>query len=579
MTFRAKPVVKRTHRPSWETQDRRNLYLNLGFGLIVVLAVVILAIAAGISYYNDHLVSVGSVDGQSISKDELRDRVSVDAWRLAESDRRIQTEVVAGQLTDAQATTQKDANTQQRNQIATLSLEHIIDAKIQAKLATDQGVSVTPQDVDAKLVVEATTPESRHAWVIEVAPAIDPGAVTPTAAQTAAAQAKANQALADITGGKKWEDVAKTVSTDAATATQAGDLGWIQADDATADEAFLKAVFAAPVNTPTAVVVGSDGIFRIGRVTEIAASSVDTAYQAKIQNDGVNLDTYRAVVAADVLHQKLEDKIVADVTAAGPQRRVSEIYVSEAAPNLLPDAVKVRHILYSPNGDPNAASTLPATDPAWEVAHAKALATYVKLKENPSLFDSVARAESDEAQARGLTGSGGKLPFFDSSSSVDTAFRAAITLPGLKDGDILEPVKSAFGWHVIQIMYHPTDLAHLQALKAQADAGTDFAVLARDTSVAPSAGIGGDLGWVAKGQLDDKLIAAIFATPIGKTSDIVTIAGDGSYLFKVTAEETRTPEGRQLDQLKATAFTTYYDAKKKAAVIYRDPSTQASPTQ
>ena len=49
MTFRAKPVVKRDHKPAWETQDRRNFYLNLGFGLIVFLAVLILAIAAGLS--------------------------------------------------------------------------------------------------------------------------------------------------------------------------------------------------------------------------------------------------------------------------------------------------------------------------------------------------------------------------------------------------------------------------------------------------------------------------------------------------------------------------------------------------
>ena len=75
MTFRAKPVVKRAHRPAWEAQDRRNFYLNLGFGLIVVLALVILGIAVGLSYYNDHLASVGSVDGQSISKDELKDRM------------------------------------------------------------------------------------------------------------------------------------------------------------------------------------------------------------------------------------------------------------------------------------------------------------------------------------------------------------------------------------------------------------------------------------------------------------------------------------------------------------------------
>ncbi len=88
MTFRAKPVVKRARRPSWETQDRRSLYLNIGFGLIVILAVVILAVAAGLTYYNDHLASVGSVDGQSISKDEFSDRLQVDSWRLDEEIRR-----------------------------------------------------------------------------------------------------------------------------------------------------------------------------------------------------------------------------------------------------------------------------------------------------------------------------------------------------------------------------------------------------------------------------------------------------------------------------------------------------------
>ena len=64
------------------------------------------------------------------------------------------------------------------------------------------------------------------------------------------------------------------------------------------------------------------------------------------------------------------------------------------------------------------------------------------------------------------------------------------------------------------------------------------------TRTAPTAGTGGDIGWIAKGQLDDKLTDAIFATPIGKTSDVVTVDGDGTYLFKVLAEETRTPEGR-----------------------------------
>jgi parvulin-like peptidyl-prolyl isomerase len=578
MTFRAKPVVKRAHRPAWEAQDRRSFYLNLGFGLIVVLAVLILAIAAGLAYYNDHLASVGSVDGQSISKDELKDRMKVDGWRLDEADRRIATEVAAGHLTEAQGTTQTQNNASIRQQLPAVSLEHLIDTTLQAKLATAEGVSATPADVDARLVTEATTPESRHAFVIEVKPAVDLGAVRPTAAQVAAAKTTAEAAVKDIAGGKSWDDVAKTVSTDASTAAQAGDLGWIQADDKQADEAFLKAVFAAQVNTSTAVIEGADGIFRIGRVTEVAPESVDSAYQAKIVNGGISLDKYRAVLAGDVLHDKLQSKIVADFTGPAPQRHVSEIYINQPETPPPADAIKVRHIQYSPKGDPAGASAVPADDPAWEAAHAKALATYARLQENPSLFDSIARKESDEAQAQGPTGSGGKLPYVDSTSSFAgyEAFLSAVLAPGLKDGAILAPVKTDVGWHVIQVMYHPTDEDHMKALKTQADSGADFAVLARDNSVAPTAGTGGDLGWIAKGQLADDLTNAIFATPIGKTSEVVTMAGDGVYLFKVTAEETRTPEGRQLEELTSTAFSKWYDAKKGAATITRDPGITAS---
>jgi parvulin-like peptidyl-prolyl isomerase len=78
------------------------------------------------------------------------------------------------------------------------------------------------------------------------------------------------------------------------------------------------------------------------------------------------------------------------------------------------------------------------------------------------------------------------------------------------------------------------------------------------------------MGWIAKGQLDDALTNAIFASPIGKTSDVVSVANDGTYLFKVLGEETRTPEGAQLDELTSTAFSKWYDAKKTAATITRD---------
>ncbi len=570
MTFRAKPVVKRDHKPAWETQDRRNFYLNLGFGLIVFLAVLILAIAAGLSYYNSHLASVGSVDGESISKDEFADRYKIETWRLDEAVARTRTAVAAGHLTEAQGTSLQSTIAQQRQSLPATTLERLIDTKYQAKLAAQEGVTVAPEEIDARLTTEATTPESRRSWVIEVAPQTDLGAIGPSSIQKVAAKATAEAAFKDLTAGKSWEDVARTVSTDASTGPQAGDLGWLQANDTRSDEEWLKAVFAAPVNTPTAVIEGTDGVYRIGRVTEIAPSSVDPAYQTKFENKGIDLAKYRAVLQGDVIHDKLQGKIVADVTGSGPQRKVEEIYIQEAAADLPADSIKVRHILYAPKGDPENASTVPASDPSWVAAQSQALATFARLKEDPNLFDAIARKESQETQAQGPSGSGGKLPYFDSSSQVDPEFLKAITAPGLKDGDILLPVKSAFGWHVIQVMYRPTDAEHVKELKTEADGGKDFAILARDNSEAPSAGLGGDLGFVAKGQLVDQLTNAIFATPIGKTSDPVTVAGDGTYLFKVLSEETRTPEGRQLDELTSTAFSRWYDSKKSSVVITRD---------
>jgi parvulin-like peptidyl-prolyl isomerase len=382
----------------------------------------------------------------------------------------------------------------------------------------------------------------------------------------------AETALADLQDGTAWEDVASTVSTDATTAPRAGELGWLQADETQVDEAYLTAIFAAEANTPTAVIEGEDGIFRIGRVTEIAAETVDDAYQAKMTNDGISLEKYRAVVLADVIHQKLEDKIVAEVTKPGPQREVQEIYIAQAEEGLGTSAVKTRHILYAPADDPSNAANLEADDPAWAAAEEEAQATYDKLVADPELFDSIARAESDEGSAQGITGTGGKLPYFDAESSIDELFRAAIVAPGLEPGEVLKPVRSTFGWHVIQVMYFPPDLDRLNALKSEIDGGADFGELARDNSESESAGAGGDFGWVARGQLDPSLIDAIFAAELGETTPVVTVEGDGLYLFKVLAEEVRTPEGRQLEELRSTAFSDWYTAKKDAVEIVRDES-------
>lgn len=578
MTFRAKPVAKRPQKHSWESRDRKNFYLNLGFGLVVVTAVAILVIAVVATYYNDNLASVGSVNGQAITKSDLRDRVNIESWRLNQATQRIRTLTVAGRLTQAQADSQNQTIAAQQNQVVPISLERIIDNRLQASLAAEQNVTVTDADIDARLIEEATTPAARHAWVIEVKPEQDAGATAPTAAQVTAAQAKADQALKDLQGGKAWEDVAKTVSTDAATAPQGGDLGWVQNDDPSLDAAFLAALNTAAQDTPTGVLKGDDGIFRIGRVTEIAEATVDQAYQENLVNDKIDLAKYREVVRGDVLRKKLEDAIVADALKPGPQRDTSEIYLSQATLDLPADAVKVRHILFSPNDDPSGAQAgdYPDDDPGWGQAKLDAEAALAKLQADPSQFDAIAREQSDEGSAIGPDGTGGVLDaYVYTGSNYVPSFVEPIITAKPTDGQILPLIKTEFGYHVVQVLNHrPT----MDDLKAKLAAGTDFATLAKDFSEGAEAPQGGRLGWIAKGQLEQQRSDAIFGAPIGSPSDVLTVTDDGQYLFLVKSEEERTPDANQADQIRQSAWSAWYDPKKTAATITRDESITGSST-
>jgi peptidyl-prolyl cis-trans isomerase SurA len=119
-------------------------------------------------------------------------------------------------------------------------------------------------------------------------------------------------------------------------------------------------------------------------------------------------------------------------------------------------------------------------------------------------------------------------------------------------------------------MYYPPDADQMKKLKDQLAAGADFGQLARDYSDGSKAGLGGEIGWVANGQLDDRLVSAINAAPVGGLSEIVDIPNDGHYLFKVLEQKTAVPDADQLTAIKANAFSNWYKAKKDAVKITRE---------
>ena len=71
-------------------------------------------------------------------------------------------------------------------------------------------------------------------------------------------------------------------------------------------------------------------------------------------------------------------------------------------------------------------------------------------------------------------------------------------------------------------------------LKADIDAGSDFAELARQNSDCPSSAQGGDLGSFGRGMMVPEFEESAFGLEVGATSDIVT-TDFGYHLIKRTS--------------------------------------------
>ena len=558
------------HTRIWDDPARRNMLYNIGFGLAILAALLTMVIAGAVSWYNGHLAAAITVNNVTLTKDDVARQEKVNSFLIDYETKVTRSLLSSGHLWATDADKRIQALQGQVSSLPSLSASQLSDGTVMLDLAQQNGQAVNAADIAAKEKEAATQPELRHVWMIMVAPTVTTAQTTATAAEKAAAQAKAQQALTAIKGGGDWAAIAKSTSTDATTAPQGGDVGFIDTNSSL-DPAFVSALFAAPLNTPTDVITGTDGNYYIGKVTDTIAPSTDSTFASQAQQAGVSqsdLDWSFKYAAAST---KLNDWVVGQAMASAPQRHVYEIYLQYSASESAPGAVRVRHILFSPNHDPNAATSLPAADPAWAAAKARADAAYAQLQADPTQFDALARSESDDTNS---ATSGGKLGYLSKSDGLDKAFAAAIFAPGLKPGEILPPVKSVYGYHVIQIMNYPTDAQWAAKLAAQATSLDVFKTLARDNSDNTQSGQGGDMGWIGQNtyQVSDAVAKAIFAAPIGKVSTVTTIPGDGTYLFWVDEQQTKVPDGAQADYIKANAFSSWYTPLKAKYKIWEDPS-------
>lgn len=112
------------------------------------------------------------------------------------------------------------------------------------------------------------------------------------------------------------------------------------------------------------------------------------------------------------------------------------------------------------------------------------------------------------------------------------------------------------------------------AIKAEIDAGADFAATAREKSTGPSGPNGGQLGWFGTGAMVPSFEAAVISLEVGEVSAPVQTQFGWHVII---LNETRVQERPELedirveleDEVRAAALETHVDALAEAAQIDR----------
>jgi parvulin-like peptidyl-prolyl isomerase len=158
---------------------------------------------------------------------------------------------------------------------------------------------------------------------------------------------------------------------------------------------------------------------------------------------------------------------------------------------------------------------------------------------------------------------GGDLGFFARGDMVAEFADPLFDTPDLAQGDIIGPVRTQFGWHVIMFDEARAPLADRLATveAALAEPGADFATIARELSDGPTAEQGGEIGWQVTERLDDLTRMAVTVIDVGAHSQ--AIDDERGYAFYQKLEEaTRPIDPDQAARIAQTAFADWYDERR-----------------
>jgi parvulin-like peptidyl-prolyl isomerase len=562
MSFRSRPVLDRKHRPRWQDELRTQQLTVVAFAVAIALAVGIFGASAWNGYWEAHFRPVAAVAGTSFDRADLDVR------------ERILAAETIGQITELQATLggprdqiiqqQIDSLSQRFNNLASEAADSLVDSAVLAARAEDYGISVSDDELDAGVAERVTLPERVHASLILVEALPDDAEPTdePTDEQRAEAESAAQDARDRVEGGEDFATVATDVSDDF-TASLGGDLGWFEDGDAAYDEYFdaLKDAEPGDIVGPVETERGSAVLQLVDRREATTEGGLrDTLAQQGI-DDATYRDYVRGQLLVDQYREYFDDEVVVSPAA---QQRVAQIFITGVAGAVVPQE-RARHVLIQP--DPELDDQSQATDEQWEAALDEAREVEDLVKADDADWFAIAEEHSDDT---GSATRGGDLGWYDPANpQFVTAFAA--TLASLEVGEVSDPVRTEFGYHVIQ-KTGERDSPQQQAAdlldELRADPDTFAATATQVSEDYETAEEGGELGWVAPYQLDEAQEEAVFGlTEVGEISDPVDEGADGITIYQLLeSSDSREIEADRLDDIRSQGFDRWLDEEVRAPV-------------
>jgi parvulin-like peptidyl-prolyl isomerase len=572
MSFRNRPVLDRKHRPRWQDELRTQQLIVAGFAVAIAVAIGIFGAAAWSDHYEAHLRPVAAVGDVTYDLDDLTDRMDIISSELQANYEDLQSRMGGVRDTAIQQALQSIQDA--LSGIAATAADSLVLGRVLSTSAGRYGITVSNEAVSAEVTKRENVPDRLKLSIITIAALpsdAKPGA-KPTDADWTRAEGEINDIAAAIKGGADFAATAKEKSGDSSAAA-GGSLSWIEADDPLYSSYFTDAESAAKGDL-VGPIKGDTG-YRLVHVDDKKAAGPDQRLKDLLSTAGVTDADYRAYIRGDLLKTAFNDYFTKSVMLPyQPQREVAQIFIAAQQGAPVPQR-RVRHFLAQPLPGESDQST--ATDAQWAAALARAEAFRAEAAK-PGADWWVLAKDSDDT---GSGSRGGDVGWYDeASSSFVPEFKAAIAK--LQVGQLSEPVKTQFGYHVIEVTAERITAAvqadqMVTTLRAHPD---QFAQTAKAQSEdATSAAKGGDLGWVIPYQFEKERMDAIFKlTKADEISDPITTAS-GIYIFKLLAtSELRWVPTEQLASVRQTGFTRWLTEVRDRAATWTDPQFVAAPS-